>query len=161
MQADSRPIQIKNISTELDLYLLKLDSQAVIDHPFLARVRKQLEQYDVQLTYDFSLSSYEKHGTTTQTLDGHINITIFKQNAMTVEQGTLAIVHESSHAIAVARGQVIGTQIDEYRAFRREFLFQYGRRPSLIKRLELFKLVQERYSDQSVGQLPSYFKREV
>jgi hypothetical protein len=50
MQADSRPIQIKNISTELDLYFLQLDSQALLDHPFLVRVRKQLERYDVQLT---------------------------------------------------------------------------------------------------------------
>jgi hypothetical protein len=50
MQADSRPFQIKNISTELDLYLLQLDSQALLDHPFLVRVRKQLERYDVQLT---------------------------------------------------------------------------------------------------------------
>jgi hypothetical protein len=91
-------------------------------------------------------------------LDGRINITIFKQNALTLELGTLAIVHESSHATAVARGKVIGTQIDEYHAFRREFLFQYGRQPLLKERLALFKLVQERYSDKPIGNVPSYFK---
>ena len=130
MQADSRPIQVKKRTTELDSYLLQLDAQALIDNPFLKCVRMQLERYDIQLIYDFTFNSSGTHGKTTKLLDGRINITIFKQNAFTLKQGTLAIVHESSHAIAAARGRVIGTKIDEYFAFRREFLFQYGRRPS-------------------------------
>jgi hypothetical protein len=158
MQADSRPIQVKNSSTELDLYLLQLDGNALTNNIFLARVRKQLERYDIQLTYDFGWYSHRKHGITTKSLDGSIKITIFKQNAITCQQGMLAIVHESSHAVVAAKGRTIGTQIDEYRAFRREFLFQYRRRPSFKERFGLFKLVRELYSQELIGHLPSYFK---
>jgi hypothetical protein len=158
MQADSKPIQIKNSSTELDLYLLQLDGQAMINHAFLARIRKQLERYNVQLTYDFGLYSHRKHGTTTKYLDGSINITIFKQNVLTVTQGMLAVVHESSHAVAVARGRIIGTQTDEYQAFRREFVFRHKRRPLLKERLALFKLVQQLYANKPLVFLPNYLK---
>ena len=44
MQADSKPIQVKNSSTELDIYLLQQDAQALIDDLFLVKVRKRLEQ---------------------------------------------------------------------------------------------------------------------
>ena len=158
MQADSKPIQVKNSSTELDIYLLQQDAQALIDDLFLVKVRKRLEQYNVQLTYDFGFYSHGKHGMTTKSLDGSINIVIFKQNALSYEPGTLAIVHESSHAIAAARGRTIGTQIDEYHAFRREFLFRFGQRLLLKERWVLFQLVQSLYDNKPTGNLPSYFK---
>ncbi|MCK5717999.1 MAG: hypothetical protein KAH77_10960, partial [Thiomargarita sp.] len=55
MQADSRAIQVKKRTTELDSYLLQLDAQALIDNPFLKCVHMQLERYDIQLIYDFTL----------------------------------------------------------------------------------------------------------
>jgi hypothetical protein len=39
----------------------------------------------------------------------------------------------------------MGTLADEYQAFRREFLFKNGRRPSLDERRTLFNYVQDEY----------------
>ncbi len=68
-------------------------------------------------------------------------------------------VHESSHAVAAARGRKIGTVSDEYQAFRREFLFINKRRPNFDERRSIFKNVQEVYDDVPDGEIPPLLRR--
>ena len=156
--AHSRPIQIKGAADVIDLELLRVDGQSIIDDPFLSRIRSQLERYDVSVRYNYDSVSHNNFGETTKYLDGGIEIDIFKQNAFTTRDSLATYVHESSHGIAAARGRKIGTLADEYQAFRREFLFKKGRRPSLEERRTLFQYVQDEYDDVDKGGIAPLFQ---
>jgi hypothetical protein len=67
---------------------------------------------------------------------------IYMENNWTPSEAVSTFVHESSHAVRAARGHKIGTQLDELRASRREFLFREGRRPSYLDRLDLWETVK-------------------
>lgn len=74
-------------------------------------------------------------------LDGGINMDLYMLNSenLTAKGAVSTFVHESSHFTRASRGFEIGTQVDEYMAFRREELFKLGRRPSLSERQELWR----------------------
>ncbi|ODB95149.1 hypothetical protein A3197_17450 [Candidatus Thiodiazotropha endoloripes] len=157
-QADSRPLQIKGSVDDLDIELLRLDGQTIIDNPFLGRVRSQLEKYDINVNYDYGRVGHNKLGETTKYQNGSIEIDIFKQNAFKSQDSLTTYVHESSHGVAAARGREIGTLADEYQAFRREFLFNNGRRPTFSERRNLFDSVQRVYDDVPTGNVAPLFQ---
>ena len=156
-QAESRTIETKGILDEMYRALLQMDGQAILDQPFLNRVWEQLERYNVKIIYDFDTQNYNNQGETTKYLDGTIEITVFKQNALPSKESLATLVHESSHAVAAARGRYIGTLADEYQAFRREFLFKKQRRPTIAERRRLFVLVQGVYDDVAAGNIAPLF----
>src|SRR5262249_48953400 len=64
-------------------------------------------------------------------------VRIFVREAGTLDEAVATLVHESDHVIRLHRGVFPFyryTQMEEYRAFRREFLFTHGRRPTLAER---------------------------
>jgi hypothetical protein len=150
--------KFREVVDELDLNLLRLDGQAIIDNPFLGRVRSQLDNYDVTVNHNYGRVGHSKFGETTHNLDGSIEIDIFKQNAFKSQDSLTTYVHESSHAVAAARGRQIGTLADEYQAFRREFLFNNGRRPTFTERRDLFESVQRVYDDVDTGNVVPLFQ---
>jgi len=64
------------------------------------------------------------------------------QNDGTAKNAVGTIVHETSHGRSLQLGRPFGTQMDEFRAFTREFLFQKGRRPTLQERTDIWQQVQ-------------------
>jgi hypothetical protein len=56
----------------------------------------------------------------------------------------LTVVHEASHIRRAFRGART-TQLDEVRAFSREFLYQNGRRPTLDERAAIWEQVRRDY----------------
>jgi hypothetical protein len=156
--AESRPIRVVGDTDTLDLDLMRLDGETIINDAFLSRTRSQLERYDVQVIYNYENVPAGYFGQTKKYLDGGIEFEVYKQNAFTTKQSLETYVHESSHAVAAARGREIGTLADEYQAFRREFLYKRGRRPSLDERRTLFALVQDEYYDVPKGNIAPLFQ---
>jgi len=70
------------------------------------------------------------------------------------EEFVSTLVHESAHQTRYFRGFKPDNIYEEYFAFRREFLFNNGRRPSLVERQQLWNEVQQMYSDLPVGRIP-------
>lgn len=157
-QADSRPIQMQGNVDELDINLLRLDGQAIIDDPFLGMVRSQLDNYDATVNYNYGRIGHNNFVETTHSFDGSIEIDIFKQNAFKSQDSLTTYVHESSHVVAAARGRQIGTLADEYQAFRREFLFNNGRRPTFTERRDLFEGARRVYDDVDTGDVAPLFQ---
>jgi len=95
-------------------------------------------------------------GSVNKTIDGGMNMDMYMlHNANVRPQGAVStFVHESSHYMRGSRGFEIGTQVDEYMAFRRELLFELGRKPTIAERQAMWleKIVEsEYYSSLPVG----------
>lgn len=90
-----------------------------------------------------------------------------KQNTVTVnmlrhssaEEAASTIVHEATHQKGWFNGVPQNTQFTEYQAFRNEFLFMNGVRPSLSERMNIWNDVQSLYPDLPQGKFPFGGKR--
>ena len=81
-------------------------------------------------------------------------IEIFGRNLDNVQEGVSTFVHESRHLSDIQRGisnPFRPTQLDEFRAFRREFLSTHGRRPTLGERQVIRQQVEQIYPNLPVG----------
>lgn len=64
------------------------------------------------------------------------------------------LVHEGTHQSRFFRGARLGTQYDEYVAFRNEALFNLGRRPTLVERQVIWREVQQLYPELPSARVP-------
>ena len=62
--------------------------------------------------------------------------------------------HEAKHVRRDSLGLLTNTRADEYLSYRREYLFQEKKRPTLDKRFELWQDVKRDYPDLPVGNAP-------
>lgn len=83
---------------------------------------------------------------------GTREIEIFMRNNANSTEAVSTMVHESSHLTRYARGNQVATVMDEYRAFRREFLFTEHRRPTLQERSDIRLQAQQNYPHYQVGE---------
>jgi hypothetical protein len=67
-------------------------------------------------------------------------------------------VHEAVHQNRLFRSSIsLGTQLEEYLAFRNGFLFTNSRRPSLVERQQIInEVIKPLYPDLPSGRLPTY-----
>ena len=74
-------------------------------------------------------------------------------NIQSAEEGASTLAHEAAHVHYEIRGSKIpfSSQLDEFRAFKRDFLFEKRRRPSLDERYDIWSHVQKYYAEQPVG----------
>ncbi|KQV48961.1 hypothetical protein ASD07_29815 [Duganella sp. Root336D2] len=98
-------------------------------------------------------------------LDGTIEMEIYMLDSqnMTAKGAVGTFVHESSHFSRASKGFAIQTQLDEYLAFRRELLFDLGRRPTILEKQNMWqdKIENNKYYSKLPvgGTLPKILKK--
>jgi hypothetical protein len=156
----AKVIEFKNVSKLPGIALLQVEKgkQAgylIANSPVGSAAYRQMKEHDVNIRFEFGEPPPDNlfdWGLTEHKRDKSINdVTIFIRNNPTSEDVAITFVHESSHARRTNRGFKIGTQLDEYRAFKREFLYMRNRRPTFEERFLLWKEVQRLYSDREIG----------
>jgi hypothetical protein len=80
-------------------------------------------------------------------------VKIYDENNLNIKNTISTIVHESVHV--ESRGKNLSySQYEEYRAYRREFLYRENRRPTLAERQATWEFVQKEYDNIPVGENP-------
>jgi len=161
-------IQIANkvtFSTEgmdagLDPISMENFGKAILKDPVASRALAQMQRSQTNVTLSFEEAPRGLAGITEKDFND-INITIYMNSPanLTTKGAVSTFIHESSHAIRASRNLPIGTQLDEYRAFRREELFNLGRRPTLVERQAIWNDVIREYADKPIGgDIPSFLR---
>ncbi|RMH87438.1 hypothetical protein EBB59_12980 [Lysobacter pythonis] len=89
--------------------------------------------------------------------DPHRNsVTINLAENLSPGEITSTLIHESSHQTRFFRGFATPTQYEEYLSFRREALFNLGRRPTLVERQSIWDAIGRTpaYQDLPTGKVP-------
>lgn len=83
-------------------------------------------------------------------------IDLYMLNARSAKDAVEYLVHEGVHAEKTARFGAfrMGTRYEEYLAFRRQLLFNYGRKPTLQERRDIWDFINQEYSHLPVGKSP-------
>ncbi|MBX3417580.1 MAG: hypothetical protein KF851_08265 [Pirellulaceae bacterium] len=138
-------IRTAGVTSELETYNARKIGAAIADDPVAYRSYMQTRnRVGADMVLDFGVPPVDAAGRVRR-IDA---IEIFVRNNPTVRDAVSTFVHESRHISDLDRGIVNllrPTVRDEYRAFRREFLFNHGRRPDSMERLNLWLRVRELY----------------
>ncbi|MFZ5875144.1 MAG: putative Ig domain-containing protein [Nitrospirota bacterium] len=163
--ANKATFTVVDMGEGLDPISAKNFGDYVASDPVAYRALTQLQnaKNPVGVTLDFGpLANPRIAGQTTKYFE-EVDFTIFMRHPENLSRkgAVSTFVHESSHATRASRGLEINTQLDEYMAFRREELFNLGRRPTLLERRRVWETkVQELCSDLPVGgELPWFLRR--
>jgi hypothetical protein len=83
-------------------------------------------------------------------------VTINLADNLSPSEITSTLIHESSHQTRFFRGFSTPTQYEEFLSFRREALFEFGRRPTLIERRSIWDAIGRtpEYQNLPVGKVP-------
>lgn len=145
-------ISMVNVASELDPYITREFGRVILDNPVASRAYQQLQAYGTKIALDYGKAPRNILGQAS--VDAFSNdITIFMANNGTARNAVSTMVRESRHIGWRFRGYM-NTLQDEYYAFRREFLFEKGRRPTLSERQQIWDKVQELYPKLPIGRSP-------
>jgi hypothetical protein len=138
-------VRTAGVASEVETYTARQIAAAIADDPIAYRSYMQLRnRVGADVVLDFGEPAVNALGRVRR-ID---EIEIFVRNNPTVRGAVSTFVHESRHISDLDRGVVNPlrpTVLDEYRAFRREFLFAHGHRPDSMERLNLWMWVRELY----------------
>jgi hypothetical protein len=129
---------------------------AISESELATKVLGRMQYNGISIKLDFktrpiSSEGYPLGGEATPYL---YRIDIYMQNQSSAKSAVSTLVHESSHIDRGLRGIPQTTRYEEYVAFRREFLYNKGRRPTLQERRNIWQAVNELYTDLEVGKSP-------
>ncbi len=79
---------------------------------------------------------------------------IYMPNNVDARTAVSTMTHETSHGRSLRLGRQFGSQMDEFRAFTREFLVTNGRKPTLQERQQIWQQVQRDYWDKPLERNP-------
>lgn len=125
-------IVTRNVTDEVDRFTAREIARRIANDPVASRAYDQIRRTGQELILDFGPPP----------IPGAVGsaageVRIFVRETRGLDEAVATIVHESNHAIRLHRrvSRFFGyNQMDEYRAFRREFLFTNGRRPTFAER---------------------------
>jgi hypothetical protein len=141
----------------VDDYTARQFAQAIADDPVAYRSYLQIrDRVGADVLLDFGTPPNSRQ---TGWL-GTREIEVYARNNSSVRNAVATFIHESRHRSDVARGVadlLNWTKLDEYRAFRREFLFSHGWRPTRLERLQILEDIRmtPEYAPLPDGQLPA------
>jgi hypothetical protein len=137
-------IGVVNYQSELDPFIARQVGTEISKSPVASRAYSQMQKFGTEVKLDFGKppekNLFGRYGY------GKNKVEVFMQNNGTAKEAISTIVHESKHVKNKFLGK-FNTQYDEYQAFRREFLFTEGRRPTFQERQVIWNRVQKDYAD--------------
>jgi hypothetical protein len=84
----------------------------------------------------------------------HNRVTVNMLRHSSADEVASSVVHEATHQNRYFRDIPLGNQYEEYLSFRNEFLFEAGRRPTLLERKSIWDNVQQWYPQLPQGKSP-------
>jgi hypothetical protein len=142
----------RNATGEIEPYLTRDIGKTIAENPVANSAYKHLQRQGTDVFLDYS--ARPPKGLAGQASGLRNEVEIFYWNNGTARDAVSTMVHESSHIDRFYKGARLNTQFDEYLAFRREFLFQQGRRPSLVERQRIWETVKDLYPDLPQERVP-------
>lgn len=144
---------------EVDRIIGAKSGAAIAENPISARSYQRLldQGTDVRFVNDRFMSDAAEFEGRTNT----VKVNLLQM--MSAEDVASAIVHEATHQKRWFNGVKLGTQYEEYLAYKNEFIYQASRnprsgdfsiRPTLAERQELWRKTQENYSHLPQGKNP-------
>jgi hypothetical protein len=144
-------IRSLNSNGDVDKFNLHNFGQQVASDPVASRSYSRLQDQGTDVILDFGEEGSYLLG---EAFPNRNEVNIYVKNNRSTREAISTMVHESSHIDRHLRGIPQNTRYEEYVAFRREFLFQQGRRPTLQERSGIWETVNELYSYLQVGRSP-------
>lgn len=141
----SAKITVRGAADPLDPILMKQVGEEIASNPVARRAYRQLQAQGTEVVLDFGEVAV---GATEQGLAFRRKnrIVVFMRLHRSAKEAVATLVHESSHMHRHFRGG-LSSQVDEVRAFAREFLYNEGRRPTLAERRDIWRRVLADYAD--------------
>ena len=145
-------IGLVNVQTELDPLIARQFGKKIADNPVATRAYSQMQRFGTEVKLDFGTP---RRGNFFGEFEPGFNrISVFMKNNDGAKEAVATMVHETSHGRSLQLGRPVGSQMDEFRAFTREFVFKEGRRPTLLERRGIWQQIQRDYSDMPVERNP-------
>jgi hypothetical protein len=135
-------ISALNATGPLDSVTLRQVGEEILSNPVASRSLVQVQRQGTEVVFDFGEPPFGEMGRAVRPRNV---IKVHVQAHRSAKEVTSTFVHEASHIHHYFRG-ARATQLDEVRAFSREFLYQNGRRPSLDERAAIWEQVGRDYS---------------
>lgn len=146
-----KKIELRNSRGELDQYIARKIGELILENPVAFRAYSQIQKIGVIVVLDFgkpplidkNMVEFGQFGV----IQNQAKIIIWLQNCVTAFEAVATLVHESKHAARrLKRGIIVADELEEeFRAFKREFLFKYNRRPTLTERVEIKNRIRQFY----------------
>ena len=139
-------IRSTNVADTADTITARQIGRGIANDPVASRAYLQVrDRVGADVVLDFGTPPVP---TATGRLQNISRIEIFGRNLDNVQEEVSTFIHESRHLSDIQRdisNPFRPTQLDEFRAFRREFISTHGRRPTLFERQKIYELVQQPY----------------
>lgn len=136
-------IRTRNALDPLDALSARAVGEEIASNPVARRAYAQLQARGTDVFLEFgSVSAAAPQGYANRNLNF---VVVNMQTHRTVEEAVSTFVHEASHIHRHFRGSAT-SQLDEVRAFAREFVYEHGRRPTLAERRVIWADVVRNYS---------------
>lgn len=144
-------IRTRNITDSVEVFTARDLGTRIANDPIAYRAYRQLQRSGTDVVIDFG-EPVTGEATGNAGVVGEVQI--FARNIQSPQEAIATVVHESSHVRQLELGiqRYFGnTQYNEYRAFRREFLYWNGRRPTSPERASIGEVVRKCYSNLPEG----------
>ncbi|MCK6547991.1 hypothetical protein L6R52_19225 [Myxococcota bacterium] len=134
-------IRVVDANGPLDGVTLRHIGERILESPVARRSYAQLQKHGTEVIFDFGTPP---NGYMAIADRARNEVRVFVQAHRSPQEVVSSLVHEASHIQRYYRG-ANASQLDELRAFSREFLCEHGRRPKREEREALRKLVKSIY----------------
>lgn len=143
--AGVRPKKIvaEGSTVEGDAHLVRRVGQELARNPVARRAYERMQKQGVDVRLNFGVPpAPDEYGE----FDANRHVVrVFMQNTIGARETVSTIVHESRHVMRALRGRNMYSRAEEVRARLLEFVYTYGRRPTLPERNALRALVNRLY----------------
>lgn len=136
-------ITARNLSDGLDEITLRRIGEEIARDPVASRAYRQMQDQGTEVVFEFGRPPPGLDG---EALRFENRIIVYVQNHRSAMEAVRTMVHETSHIHRMYRGNIVN-QLDEVRAFSREFVYERGRRPTLQEREAIWARVRRDYAD--------------
>ncbi len=135
---------IRRVNAEAEgdyLYSLEDLSYEIINNPLVTNIYQRINRHGGQILIDHNLPANPRLLGEYSPLTN--NISIYEAHNLNVKEVISTLVHESTHLdFRLGRGIKHNSQYEEYRAFCRQYLYEYGTRPTLEERRKIWEFIK-------------------
>lgn len=123
------------------LYSLEEISSAILKNPLATNIYQRINRHGGQILIDHNPPRNSRLLGEYSPLTNKIHI--FEANNLNVKEVLSTLVHESTHIdFRLGKGIKHNSQYEEYRAFCRQYLYEYNTRPSLTERRKIWEFIK-------------------
>lgn len=135
---------IRRVNANADrnyLYSLEGISSEILKNPLANNIYQRINRHGGEILIDHNLPNNPR--TLGEYYSTNNKIYIYEANHLNVKEVISTLVHESTHIdFRLGKGIKNNSQFEEYRAFCRQYLYEYNTRPSLTERRKIWEFIK-------------------